>query len=234
DLWRRHRKDPPTAGVTALRDQAPRLDFLLTAIFGRSFPLKVAEPPAHPTFLTKVFRAREGPAVAAALPATDGNSIWLPASIPQGGLLPAEALYRVAALQQAGRAHRGSPAAWRSLSNPVQQAYFHVFEAHAADLYLVGLLPGMAGSLEHLRNEALANRPDLHHFPPHRQAIEQCLRTLLRQPLKGDAPALADVMDQVLRLTADVSQAVKGRLLYRDCWTGDFRAAAGATSDAFL
>src|SRR5690606_24768976 len=40
--------------------------------------------------------------------------------------------------------------------------------------------------------------------------------------------------DQVLRLTADVSQAVKGRLLYRDCWTGDFRAAAGATSDAFL
>src|SRR5690606_1568994 len=85
DLWRRHRPvEAPQ--VLRLQDVARRIDLLVAAVFGRSYALRVAQPPAPPTWLARWMRRRELPAGTAALPATDGVSLWLPGDF--GAALP--------------------------------------------------------------------------------------------------------------------------------------------------
>lgn len=232
DLWRRHRKGAPGEETTTLRDQAPRLDLLLTAVFARSFPLKTAEAPAPPTFLTRVFRGNEGPAVRLAVPATDGVSIWLPESIAAKGALPGPELLRISALRQATLAQRGSAALWLSFTDRVQQAFFHLLECQAADRHLAQTLPGLVPLLESLRREALAARPPLEAFPTHRQQLEKMVRALLASPVAGPVASLQEVASEARRRGsgADAGVPTKGRLLYRDGWTGEFRAPSGAIS----
>ena len=81
DLWQRHRtgRDRSMPQVPELRDLARRLDLLLTAVFGRSLPIRVAQPPAPTTLLVRFFRRREAPRRHEAVPATDGVILWLPA-----------------------------------------------------------------------------------------------------------------------------------------------------------
>ncbi|AKJ30883.1 nitric oxide reductase activation protein NorD [Caldimonas brevitalea] len=227
DLWRRHRKARPGPAQTALRDVAQRLDLLLCAAFGRSFPLKLAEPPAPASFLTKVFRRGEGPRVEQALPSTDGLSIWLPGALEDQEALSGLEHYRMSALQQAARAVRGSAAAWASLARPTERALFLLHEAHAADAQLLQLLPGTMPVLQRLRGLALRRRPPLDAFPAHRQPIEQALRQLLESDLHGARPRPVDaVVAHVRELAHGLPDVPSGRLLLRDAWTGEFRLAS--------
>ena len=100
-VWRRHRgtrrngarPEPP-----ALADVARRLDLIVTAVFGRSYPIRVAQPPAPPSLLSRLFCDRAMPRLRQAVPATDGTAIWLPPTF--GDCDPAIALdrYRTTAL----------------------------------------------------------------------------------------------------------------------------------------
>jgi nitric oxide reductase NorD protein len=228
DLWRRHRKDAPGPGVTSLRDIASRLDLLLSAVFGRGFPLHVAEAPAPATFLTKVFRRAEGPKVTAALPATDGHGIWLPATlVAQRGLTGLEQ-FRVLALQQAVRATRGGAANWHALQDPLDRAVYLVLEAQAADAELVRMLPGMKGAVQAFRNLTLAARPPAPAFPANRAPLER----LVRDVMAADGAAPEHVSpDHCLQRARAMAAALRheragpftGRLLYRDLWTGEVR-----------
>ena len=49
-LWLKHRKVAPGPSRTTLQDVTQRLNILLKAVFGRTFGLKVAEPPLPATF----------------------------------------------------------------------------------------------------------------------------------------------------------------------------------------
>lgn len=231
ELWRRHRKAAPGPARVDLRDVAQRLDLLLAAAFGRAFPLRVADPPVPPTLLTRVFRRNEGPPVQAALPATDGVAIWLPGVVPDDGALPGAELFRIGALRQAMRAVRGSPAAWRGIVDPLVAACFLAHEAHAADVDLVRLLPGTRASVLRLRAWALAARPVLERFPAHRRGLELQVRALLH--LREDAwqPRTVDeVLAQAREDAGALVQRTTGRLLYRDAWVGEFRAAPAQPS----
>lgn len=253
-LWRRHRLRAPGPRAPALSDVASRLDLLANAVFGRSFFVRVAQAPAPPTWLNKLFLRGQAPAQHAALPCTDGHSIWLPASFG-AGVSEAAAMerYRVLMLQQAMRAVRGS-----ALQNPIAasallRALFLVLEARAADDALVRLLPGMAAPLVALRAHALRERPALSKFAPQLRPLECLVRAVLDATpgaafVPASIPGLdidglllpatpAEVLDQAGRLHHMLSEtvgALRGRLMFADCWSGELRGAPAAAAPGAL
>lgn len=246
-LWRRHR---PAASGTAplqLADVAPRLDLLARAVFGRGFALRAAQAPAPPTWLSKLFLRGQAPAPRLALPATDGDSIWLPATFGAGeSAAAAGARYRSVMLQQAMRAARGGAGHFPFTGPPLLRALYLLLEARAADDELVRLLPGMAAPLSALRAEALRRRPPLAAFAPPLRALESLLRAVLASPPDG-APVRAggvgadagfdtgglrlpaaprEVLAQagvLQRALAPAFEGRRGRLLLPDCWSGELR-----------
>ncbi len=250
-LWRRHR--PAAAGPAHLRltNVAERLDLLIAAVFGRSFPLRVAQAPAPPTWLGGVFRRHRLPPLRDVLPATDGHSIWLPASLNAGdGDAAAAERFRAMALRQAMRAARGSVLHLPVSEPMLLRELYLLLEARAADDALFRLLPGMAKPLNALRQQALGRRPPLSAFGASHRPLEALVRSLLGafagEILQADAPREIDVCSLVLPATpAEVlgqarllSGAFKApasnagsagnavRHLWRDSWTGELRAPA--------
>lgn len=244
-LWRRHRPATPGPAALQLADVASRLDLLASAVFGRGFSLRVAQVPAPPTWLNKLMLRGQAPAHRTALPATDGHSIWLPASFGPGETQGAAIeRYRVLMLQQAMRAVRGSAAHYPSETpdNALVRALFLILEARAADAALIHLLPGMAAPLCALRRDTLHGRPPLAALAPALQVPELLVRAILAAaPAAGldsdsvpgidtAAPYLpadsAEVLNQAQTLASALApslQGWRGRLLLADCWIGELR-----------
>lgn len=229
-LWRRYRR-PPDAPVTLmLVDVAERLDLLLTAVFPERYRIRVAQPPARPTLLDQLFHRQDRPRRRDAVPATNGISIWLPqdSHITQADI--GAELYRVMALQQAVRATRGS-AQFIDQRVPAEVADLYLMlEAHAADLELLILLPGMSKPLERLKQYALASRPPLSAFSPRRLPVERYLRELLQNSCnapparRSGIPAPGDSLDEAYAL-ADrfgLDPPRNRGILVKDWWTGEF------------
>src|SRR5690606_21325137 len=127
-------------------DVARRLDLLIAAVFGASYPLRVAQTPAPVTLLVKLFERHDRPRVADAVPATNGENIWLPARIDAPDDAAILRRFRTVALQQAARAARGSAASGTALPDALSRDLYLLLEANAADQDLARLLPGMRGS----------------------------------------------------------------------------------------
>jgi len=247
-LWRRHAASPRKGGpppLPRLEDFARRIDLLIGAVFGTSYPIRTAQAPAPRNLLAKVFRNRDGPRPTQPLPATDGVSIWLPAACP--GEDPAGSLerFRTCALQQAMRAHRGSASCRNELSSGWLSDVYLLVEAHAADEALALALPGTAASINRLRRDALRRRPDLHLFPLHRRPLEKLVRGLLQADC-GQAPpqfprcespqdslAAATRLLLLPSLSHDGKQGGSGSLLFRDWWTGDLREPVNAPAGSY-
>jgi nitric oxide reductase NorD protein len=235
DLWRRHRKDGPGSGTASLRDVAPRLDLLLSAVFGKAFPLRFAQAPPPATFLTKVFRHSEGPRVRDAVPATDGCSIWLPPSLLEHPGLTGLEQFRVLALQQANRAARGGVAAWLTVQDPFERAVLLVLEAQAADVELVRLLPGIRPALQAVRAMALTRRPSPSLFPGHRAQFEGWVQATMAAGVESaEVLSPAQCVERARAMAAKLRRSgdspLKGRLLYRDLWTGEIRQPAPSSN----
>ena len=233
DYWRRHR---PRAEAPRLElgDVAARLDLLALAVFGRAFRLRASQPPAPRTWLDKLLRRREAPPAAMALPATDGDSIWLPRDIGlEDGEPDALARYRLLMLRQAMRAIRGGAARYPHRESTWVRACYHLLEARAADDALERLLPGMAAPLCASRAAALAGRPPWHALPGPLHALERALRVVLSAaPAPPGAPA--QVLRAARRLAAGVAPgqgATAGRVLVRDEWLGEFLPALVRAAD---
>lgn len=230
-LWRRYRplqEGPPTA---TLVDTAPRLDLLITAVTGTSYPIRNAQSPAQPTLLARFFRRVQHPWQCQAIPATNGRRLWLPADSGIEDFSRGNELYRVMALQQAIRAQRGSAEALGSALPPLLADAYLLLEAWAADATLTQMLPGMRAAVESLRQHALRQRPPLADFSPTRRPLETLLRQLLASPCDqapngfplSDSPAgslrLAETLLASLGLSPDDRRAGNAPLL-RDWWTG--------------
>lgn len=237
ELWQRHRRDKTDDSRLLLRDVSQRLDLLVAAVFGCGVPIRAAQVPAPPTFLTKVFRRDEWPRQSAAVPATDGISIWLPPMLSLAEREQALAWYRVMAMQQAMRARRGSSCILPQLTSDLEQSIFVVLEAQAADEELVRSLPGMRAPLLALRLAALQARPPLDHFPQSRQSLENFVRSLMDDKLEGNDPpssAASRQRAQALASELDIhsSTARPVQALYKDMWTGElFPYPASGVSD---
>ncbi|MFP5405114.1 MAG: hypothetical protein ACLGHY_01815, partial [Gammaproteobacteria bacterium] len=182
DLWKRYRPPQPGARTIGLADVSQRIDLLVSAVFERAYPLRIAQVPAPPTFLARLFRRREGPFRRAAIPATDGVNIWLPADLGLTDEALAAERYRVIALQQAMRASLGSARVAPDRSDPLVADLYLLIESYRADEALVRLLPGVAPALASLRRSALAQRPDPSVLAPRQHSLEDFLRALLVPP----------------------------------------------------
>lgn len=233
DLLKRRRPVAESA-VPGLMELAPRLDLLLTALHGRHWPLRVAQPPAPVTALARLFRRDARPFRRLAVPSTDGQSIWLPRQLEGADAEDAVALYRAMALQAAERARIRDPAAASTLDTPLLRAVYLVLEAAAADAALVATLPGLRPLLLRLREAALSRRPALEAFPPARRGLEQWLRDTLHSPPEAgtDAPATLAGLARAAaaRWPADLGSSP---LLF-DWWTGEWPAREAAPSPADL
>lgn len=241
-LWRRHRPNAPVKPMTQLADVAPRLDLLIEAVFGTSYRLRTAQTPARPTLLAQAFQREAFPRARAALPATDGQCIWLP---PDTGLADATLAldrFRTLALVQAMRASRGSAAGPGPGASPLVHDLHLLIEAVVADAALARLLPGMAKSLNHLRSAALAARPPLAQFPASRRPLEALARAWMAQPCDqpnahapfGASPGSST--NAAHQLAAGMAHDQVGHLgpspLFRDSWTGELRQPGEATGSA--
>lgn len=255
-LRRRHQPAAARLAPLHLADVAPRLGLLIAAVFGRSFVLRVAQVPARRTALAGLFLRNQCPPVREALPATDGHSIWLPASFAWTEAEPmALDRFRTMALQQAMRAVRGN-VAQQPVDAPAMLKGVHLLlEACAADRALLELLPGMLAAITTLRRQALQRRPPLSAFPASLQPLEKLTRAILGTPaneapsalpLPGiDAAAFAQALSPAEVLTQakamlpalQVTNArpIHGHALWRDWWSGELRppptgvdAASGA------
>lgn len=237
DTWRRHYAREPDQPV-ALASLARRLDLLLSAACGTSLPMRVALPPARPTVLHRLFHPRAYPRHQRAVPATSGDTIWLPAHLDTCDALEASVLYRAMALQQALRAMRGTAPAILAQSRALVRDVALVLEAAAVEAEAVRRFPGLAAALQQLRGLALAARPALDRFAPARQPLEQLVRAILERGPEAAPVSLAASADgsiaRAVRLVEgwNIARAEIRRLgpmpLYRDWWTGELRAADGA------
>ncbi|MES2717040.1 MAG: VWA domain-containing protein [Pseudomonadota bacterium] len=242
--WRRHRaRHAATAPPPlVLADVAQRLDLLIVAVFGRACPLRTAQAPARSTWLARRLQRQHQPRVQAAVPATDGSSIWLPAETGLGDATLALARFRTVALQQAMRAVRGSAAGAGSGATPLAQALYLLIEAHAADAALAQLLPGLQAPLQALRTAALQARPALSSFPAARQPLEAWARRLMATACgawSGDAPhspspgrsrQLAHDLAHQLQRQAPLADQLADQPLFQDWWTGALLAPDTASA----
>ena len=244
DLWRRHRPARVGPRPLLLADVAERLDLLLSAVFGRGFPLRTAQAPAPATWLGGWLSRDRLPPARATLPATDGHGIWLPAQFGAAeGAAKAVERFRTLALQQAMRATRGSAVQWNAArSSPIRELYL-LLEARAADDALVRLLPGLARPLQHLRSQALRERPPLAAFSRRHRRLEELARWVLAEDCRNADAAPPGLDPRALTLPAGSAQVLAHartlsaalpelgadagaggkRLLWRDVWTGDLR-----------
>lgn len=240
-LWRRSARRARDAPLS-LAELAPRLSLLVAAVIGRTLPLRSAQRPARPTLLTRLFRRNEGPVWTVALPATDGNRIWLPATLGDSRCEQDLTLYRVMALQQATRAARESAQLWPGRRDALLSDLYLLFEAVAADIDLVRTLPGIAVPLRLLRDTALATRPPETAFPPPLRALEAVFRrTCSANPSADEAQGgdsftrPAESLAKAESLAADLRRAFPGirfgsHPLYKDIWLGELLSPAPSPS----
>lgn len=203
-------------------------------VVGRSFPIRVAEPPAPLSLLTVVFGRRRGPVQKQSIPATDGVSLWLPTDLGIADRQQARLRYRTMALQQAMRAQRGGAAIIAGEASPLVQDFFLLLEACSADGALQERLPELTAAINQSRRSALAARPSLYAFPKYTQPLERFVRHLMKgdcsAPEPGfDLPTAAESLESARRIAADLmpqgmpARARRTTLLFRDRWTGEFK-----------
>jgi nitric oxide reductase NorD protein len=239
DTWRRRYPREPDAPIT-LASLAQRLDLLVTAACGTSLPLRVALPPARPTMLHRLFHRHAHPRHRQALPATNGDVVWLPAHLGTCDPVAASELYRAMALQQATRARRGGVRAICEQRDPLRRDAALVIEAHAVEVEIAREFPGLLPALTRLRRLALAARPPLAALASGRQPLEHLVRGILARELSS-APApvaggIESSLEQADRLVLGwaVGAAECRRIgpmpLYRDWWTGELRDPGGSAS----
>lgn len=241
-FWHKHRTQPELPQTISLSGLATRLDLLLTAIFGTSYPLRSAQLPARATLLSMLFRYDRAPRRLHPIPATNGTSIWLPPDCEITDSGRATEIYRAMALQQAVRARRGAAALTETADSSLLEAdVYLLLEAYAADEELAELLPGIRASLNLLRRQALKARPILSQFADSRKPLEILLRKLLASqcgypnkqiPLastpEGSLANASRVIREFQLLPMGIDEHRLGPFpMVKDWWTGEFREPSG-------
>lgn len=180
-LWERQHSGKEAEQAAWLNEQRGRLALLITAVFDAEPIIKVAQPPAPPSFLRRLFQALpQRLNHVEALPSTDGSSIYLPRRLNDKAGLPATRWYRVLALQQAGRLLRGSASFVPTPPASLSATLYQLSEAAAVDRFIADQLPGLIADLQALRAAMLAARPEKSLLTAPEWEVEAHYRSLLQ------------------------------------------------------
>ena len=233
-LWHRPEREQDSSCTLAAYKQ--RLELLLAAVYGYDVGVKVAQKPAPASVLSRLFGNKSRPVVELrALPANDGRQIFLPAQLSSTAPLQ---LFRVLALQQAGRARRRT-ASTGILPDELTQDLFFLSEAIAVDSVLVHDFPGFAPDFVALRRTTLSERPQpLPSNSPERVIEEFYCRVLSACPTVIPSPFIAasDANDSLTWAIETAQKILAGshrgvtryRSMYGDLWLGRSLPAVAA------
>jgi nitric oxide reductase NorD protein len=226
-LWRKYHVPAPSPRPLCLADVAQRLDLLIHSAFGQSHPLRVAQPPPHPTFLARIFGRIQTPFLQDAIPCTDGVSIWLPGTIASTDELATQEVFRLFALRLATRIERGSVEFFAQTANPLCADIYLLLEAFSADRDLRTKLPGIRHSLSNFYQQSLRLRPPLKSFSPVRRPLEQFYLSLLRgedsRYMSTPAESFTRAHQMLAEFTPYTARNWSLQPLLKDGWSGDFR-----------
>ena len=177
-LWRRNRVGPRELRLVDVRR---RLELLMSALYGNTSPIVIADAPARPSYIARVARRIPRHLIdVRALSGTDGRRIRLPRTIDaHRGDEEAFALYRLLAVQQAARVRRGTPLLLQSILNPLVHDLFLLAEAVAIDHEICHELPGMRRELVAARHAARGERPSFRVLSSIEREFERRLLTVL-------------------------------------------------------
>ena len=216
----------------ALLDLAPRLDLLLSAVYGRAWPLRVARAPIPASALKRLFSREKGPRQLDAAPSADTHAIWLPRTLAGVSSADAPVLYRAMALQQAQRALLRATSADPVPAEGMARDLALILEAELADAILLTKLPGLRRTLTQLRTEALRRRPALELIPAAHASVERWLRKRLTAPLDQPLGAISGetVTASAERLAAEWPEHDPTALI-KDWWTGEWPLDEPGSSD---
>jgi nitric oxide reductase NorD protein len=192
-LWRRHLPAASRPG-TALVEVSHRLNILIQACVGHTWPLMPTDPDAAPTWLARQLRqlppwVRDRRAHAF----SDGVHLFLPRHLDVFGDVARDGdLLRLMALILAARLARGSVA--RCPTHPVARDLFWAVDGTVVEALLTMEFPGLLKPMTAARRFALVARPPLDVLTPREHAVERVVRRLLEAPpgdvglLGSDAP----------------------------------------------
>lgn len=225
-LWSRPDQGQDSACTLAAYKQ--RLELLLAAVHGYDVRVNVAQEPAPVSALSRLFRKRPRHMIELhALPANDGVQIFLPAQL---GLPSPLQLFRVLALQQAGRAKRRTVFG-DALPGALADDLFYLSEALAVDRMLALDFPGFTHDLLALRRAMLSERlqPALLNAPERIMEDFYC-RALNAHPALIPSPYIAaatanDSLTWAMETARGISaRCDSGKTRYRgmrsDLWLG--------------
>ncbi len=211
-LWRRHAgvPEPDTLRLVEVRG---RLELFVRAAFGHELTVAVAEPPALPSWFSRLGRRIPRHLVERrTLASTDGERLRLPRTLPAGEHGGGLATYRLLAAESAARAVRGTP--HHLPADPLVRDLYLVREAAAVDHRLITELPGLLPDLRAARADALASRPPPKLLTSQEAAVEAELQAVLTaDPLDGSISPSPSVSLEWARKTAVRIRSLDG--IYR-------------------
>ena len=208
ELWAR-RAAGRTQAPPGLEELKRRLELFVAAVFPGAPEIGVAEPPAPPSYLARLARRRTSHLYSAdALPSSDAARIRLPGRLDP---LPAAAVagrYRLLALEQAARVHRGTLSALPPGDELLRDLYL-LSESAAVDTLLVRMFPRLAAQIRESRLETARSRPAVRRPSPRELAVEGLLRGLLAaDPAVAPAPFTFAPTPKTSRHWADEQRAL--------------------------
>lgn len=211
-LWRRRTGGPGDTRKVELQGMRRRLELFVATLFDVAPPIRSADPPAPPTWISRVAtRIPRHLIRRTALAATDGTAILLPRAITVRTTIPAaEATYRLLALEQAIRLVRGTATVAADLGRrngePVNNRdvallkdLFLIAEAAAVDRFTAAEFPGILPILRSARQDALDDRPRLEWLTESEQWVERLIRMVLRESIGGEESRNAKRIERVTR-----------------------------------
>ena len=169
-----------TTAVPRLADISRRLELFLAACFPEAPEIGPAERPAPPNLLTRL--ARRGIShlfPADALASSDGDRIRLPSQLDQLPRAEIVGRYRLLALEQAARIHRGTAAVSPNGDRLLRDLY-SLSEAAAIDAMLTRMFPPLGPSLRSARLEAAESLARIRWPSATELAVETLLMVLLK------------------------------------------------------
>ncbi|MEP0546919.1 MAG: VWA domain-containing protein [Rhodothermales bacterium] len=175
-LWRRHAgvAEPETLRLVEVRG---RLELFVRAAFGHELTVAVAEPPALPSWFSRLGRRIPRHLVERrTLASTDGERLRLPRTLPDEDD-DALTTYRLLAAESAARAVRGTP--HHLPADPLVRDLYLAREAAAVDHRLATDLPGLIPPLCAARTSALSSRPLPKLLTPQDAAVEAEVQAVL-------------------------------------------------------
>ncbi len=212
DLWARH-----TAGRTdappGLQDLRRRLEIFIAAVFPEAPEIGLAEPPAPPSLLRRLSRYDTAHLHSpVALASTDGTRIRLPGHLPGLPLSRIADRYRLLALEQAARVHRGT-LRFMPTSDLLLCDLYLLSEAAAVDAMLVGLFPRFAAQVRDARREAAESRAPARRPAPLESALERLtLQLLAAEPGLPPEPFNVTATPEASRQWAHAQRLMLGSL----------------------